>query len=314
MSKIIGAEKLEDLISDGNIIKNGSTECVDGIKYDFRLGPKFLKAYFGQTVDYNEFTTPEDRTKAVVEPGEVVFVLSKERLSLPNDIYIQLNPKRSLSQDGIELLGGLTVDPGYEGHLVFGLRNVAGRPYQLKPGTRIVGAHFFSLSEDEKIDVKNKPTTIDDFPQRLQDLIEKYEPVNPQNLAEELRELKSSFEDKQIQLSKDVAMLKEQVSDFSKELEREAVRRESETKQLNEKLQGVSNKLDSLSKDNIKHETQLETVQKSLDKIEEQTSILKNGVAISTGEKNIKNIIITAVITFVITVIGGIVVFYTTKH
>lgn len=112
MAKIITGLELKELVSEGKVIQNADINCAEGIKYDFRLGSKLLKSYFGDPIDIEtDLLTVDERNKAVVEPGEVVFVLSKERLSLPKDIYIQLSPKRSLSQDGIELLGGLTVDP-----------------------------------------------------------------------------------------------------------------------------------------------------------------------------------------------------------
>ncbi len=313
MSKIITASELKNAIQAQSYLKNGSEECAEGIKYDFRLGSRFLKAYFGRPIDFKDISSAEEIKKAVVEPGEVVFVLSRERISLPRNVYIQLNPKRSLSQDGIELLGGLTVDPGYEGHLVFGLRNVAGKPYILRPDTKLVGAHFFKLSEDEIVDDAVKPLSIDDFPQRLQELIEKYEPVNPQNLAEELRNLKRSFDEKQLQLANDVSALKAQVDAFSRELIAESTKRELETKQLNEKLADVSGKIDNLSKDNIKQETSLSTMQKTLEKVEEQTSILKDGAITLRGEKNIKSIVWTAIITFFITVVGGVFVYFLTR-
>lgn len=313
MSKIMTADQLRNAIKSNELMENGSVECVEGIKYDFRLGSRFLKAYFGRPVDFKDIISAEEIKKAVVEPGEVVFVLSRERVVLPKDVYVQLNPKRSLSQDGIELLGGLTVDPGYEGHLVFGLRNVAGKPYILREDTKIVGAHFFKLSDDEIVYEDKRPSSIDDFPQRLQELIEKYEPVNPQNLAEELRKLKQSFDEKQCQLADDVSELKKQVESFSKELVTEAARRQSETGQLNERLADVSGKLDSLSKDNVKQEMSLSQVQKTLEKVEEQTSKLRDGASALRGEKSVKGYIWTAIITFAVTVVGGVLVYLLTQ-
>ena len=313
MAKIITADELKQVISDESYIQSGSLECAEGIKYDFRLGSRFLKAYFGRPIDFNEINSAEELKKAVVDPGEVVFVLSRERICLPKDVYIQLNPKRSLSQDGIELLGGLTVDPGYEGHLVFGLRNVAGKPYVLRQDTKLVGAHFFRLSEEEISTEDIRPSSIEDFPQRLQELIEKYEPVNPQSLAEELRNLKRSFEEKQIQLAGDVSSLKAQVEAFSKELVAESTRREIETKQLNEKLSDVSGKLDNISRENIKHETTLSSIQGTLTKVAEQTASLSDHASTLKGEHNIKSVMWTAVITFIITILAGLVVYFLTQ-
>lgn len=109
MAAILSEDELKRIVTDTQYFEDGTEENVEGIKYDFRFGKRFLKAHFSLPRNYDELSG-EELKYAFVEPGEV-FVLSKEKLKLPNDIYIQLNPKRSLAHDGIELLGDLTVDP-----------------------------------------------------------------------------------------------------------------------------------------------------------------------------------------------------------
>lgn len=90
MSKIVTASELKEAIEKKSFMTDGSLDCAEGIKYDFRLGSRFLKAYFGRPIDFEDISSAEEIKKAVVDPGEVVFVLSRERVTLPNDIY--LNP------------------------------------------------------------------------------------------------------------------------------------------------------------------------------------------------------------------------------
>lgn len=315
MAKIITGSELKELIQKGNIIQNADLKCAEGIKYDFRLGTKLLKSYFGDPIDIEkDLQSVEEKNKAVVDPGEVVFVLSKERLSLPKDIYIQLSPKRSLSQDGIELLGGLTVDPNYEGYLVFGLKNVAGKPYKLRVGTKIVGANFFKLSDGEEIEEGDVPGSIEDFPQRLQELIDKYEPVNPQNLAEELRNLQTAFKDSQSKLTEDVKFLKNQVEDFSKDLTRESVRREQENKNLSEKMDQVEDKIEVFTKENIVLGEKMTNVDNTVKSIDQRTKTMNDELisikAIKKVSSNIKTALITAFLTLIVSVIAGIVLYY----
>lgn len=255
-----------------------------------------------------DLKTAEDMRKAVVEPGEVVFVLSKERLSLPKNIYVQLNQKRSLSQDGIELMGGLTVDPGYEGYLVFGLRNVAGTPFTLTPGIKIVGANFFELSQDELVDGARTPESIENFPVKLLDLIEKYKPVNPQNLAEELRKLQKAFEDSQGQLVNDVGELKTKVNKISQELLVESTKREAESKALNDKFLIVDNKLERISRDIIRDEESLTSIKDTLKSVDERTRKISDDIISDTAEKKTKKSYWTVGVTFLLTVLAGIIV------
>ncbi|MBD5456786.1 MAG: hypothetical protein HDR23_10060 [Lachnospiraceae bacterium] len=315
MAKIITGAELKNLILTGDILENADIKCAEGIKYDFRLGSKLLKSYFGDPIDIEkDLVTMEEKNRAVVEPGEVVFVLSKEKISLPKDIYIQLNPKRSLSQDGIELLGGLTVDPKYEGYLVFGLKNVAGKPYKLRVGTKIVGANFFRLSESESIDDDDIPSSIEDFPQRLQELIDKYEPVNPQSLAEELQNLQKAFEDSQNKLTTDVKYLKDQVENFVQDLTRESIKREQETKMLTGKLADVESKMDGLTKDSILLGERLANVGDTLKNIDERTKVLSDELIGKKAVKNVtgqvKSLVTGAIIAIVTGVIVGVILYF----
>ncbi|MCL2221393.1 MAG: hypothetical protein FWC20_04715 [Oscillospiraceae bacterium] len=52
MAKIIGENELKKFVAENEIIQNGDTKCAEGIKYDFRLGYKFLKAGFNHSTTY----------------------------------------------------------------------------------------------------------------------------------------------------------------------------------------------------------------------------------------------------------------------
>lgn len=309
MSKVITEKEIKEWIENGTNINDGDLECAEGIKYDFRLGSKFLKAYFGRVMDYEiDLKSAEDIRKAVVEPGEVVFVLSRERLALPRNVYAQLSPKRSLSQDGIELMGGLTIDPGYEGYLVFGLRNVAGTPYPLSPGTKIVGANFFELSENEVVTENRKPVSIESFPEKLKTLIGKYKPVNPQNLEAELIELQKAFRESQGQLGEDVRGLKGEINRIASDLVKESLKREQENKALSDKFSPLEAQLRDINNKTIANEVKLEQIQEDLSKIEKNTSEIYTNMIKTGAEAGIKGKISAAIITFIITVLAGVIV------
>lgn len=189
MASIIGEDELKQFIQQGKIIQGGDTSGAEGIKYDFHLGALFLKAGFNTPKTYEELN---ERDAAIVEPGEVVFVMTAERLEVPLDINIQLSFKRKLSHEGINLLGGTNVDPGYKGYLVFGIHNVAGSTFKLRPGRKLVGSTFYRLSGDEVVANPSQiPDPIETFPDDLINLIENYKPINPQVINSRLNELQS---------------------------------------------------------------------------------------------------------------------------
>jgi len=191
MATIVGEQELRQFVQDNGIIQNGDVSCAEGLKYDFRLGTRFLKAGFNSPKSYDELN---ERDAAIVEPGEVVFVLTNERVEIPLDINVQLHEKRKLSHDGISLLGGRGIDPGYKGYLVFGIHNIAGSVFRLKPGRKLIGATFYRLSTEEIVTPTKFPEPLEDFPDDLLRLIEKYRPVNPVVINEKLNELQNRLD------------------------------------------------------------------------------------------------------------------------
>jgi len=189
MVKILPESKIKEAIKNETFISNAKEENAEGIKYDFSLGSRVLKAKYGLPIDINEL--PEEEKKRIgVEPGEVVFVLTKERLKLPINMKAELIHKRKISHDGILTLGGLCIDPLYEGHLLVGLYNFSSDIFPLIPDRKLIAASFYELEKEEIGEFKKPTQVIDDFPDDLIRLMKKYSPISVQGLLEKLNELK----------------------------------------------------------------------------------------------------------------------------
>lgn len=202
---------------ESNVIQNGKKEHAEGIKYDFTLGDEILKASFKIPVKLSE-VDPIDRAKFTVDPGEIVFVLTEERLILPPDIYIVLIPKRKLNHEGIMILGGLSVDPYYEGKLLLGIYNFSSSPFNLRPGKKIIGAHFYRLREDElNADLQKPEAAIDDFPEQLVQLMGKYTPISTQSLLEKITSIDFRLEEFKKDFNKTESWFKEFQSKLDKQ-------------------------------------------------------------------------------------------------
>lgn len=187
MAKVVSGNALKRAVENQTFIKGGSLSCAEGLKYDFRLGTRILKASFGLPVDMSSMTEAE-RGQIAVDPGEVLFVLSEERVELPKNIMAQLSPKRKLSHDGILVLGGLCIDPLYHGKLLVGLYNFSSTRFPLRPGKKLIAAVFYELIEEEISELDPVETSIEDFPDELVRLIQNYRPVVLQTLQESLAE------------------------------------------------------------------------------------------------------------------------------
>jgi deoxycytidine triphosphate deaminase len=121
MAKVISGKHLQEAIENNEFLSAGDVTNCDGIKYDFRLDDCILKSKFGVPVNYSSFPIEKQGSELVVTPGEMVFVMTKETLNLPKNIYSQLSPRRKMTEFGIVTLGGFAIDPGYKGKLLFGL-------------------------------------------------------------------------------------------------------------------------------------------------------------------------------------------------
>jgi deoxycytidine triphosphate deaminase len=190
---LVNQDKLRALLGQNIIIKNGDSRSIEGVKYDFRIGPKFLKSKFRRPIDFDSLQNLDAISSAEIEPGEVVFVMTEEEISLPTNMMIVLTHKRKIAYDGILILGGLAVDPGYDGPLLIGLYNFSSRPYALTRYRKIIAGVFYQLSEEEAKDIKKLPTTTDIFPDDLVRLITNYQPVNLSGVSEKLSQLEGQF-------------------------------------------------------------------------------------------------------------------------
>jgi dCTP deaminase len=260
MSTIMNDEQIKIAIKTDQMIENADEVCIEGIKYDFRLGTAFLKSYFGRAVDFTKLREDEKR-HAIVEPGETVYVLTAERLNLPKDVFVRLSPKRKLSHDGIQLWGGLTIDPGYKGYLLFGLCNLSSTNFTLEPGRKLVGATFERLDESETMDYA-VPEPLDDFPTEIIHIIKDYKPLETRLIFEELRTCQDKIAALRRELDEDItwkenyrkaiddnARLITKISD-ALDLERQTRKEEAEDlKESDDKLRAAISSIDkTLSK------------------------------------------------------------------
>ena len=195
MANVIAGYSLKKLVEDGLIIQNGSIDSCGALKYDFVLGDDFLKADYGIPTKISELE-PEKRSNAIVSPGEVVYVLSKETINIPKNMFMHLSANRGMSEFGVLTLGGFAVDPGYTGKLMFGLYNYSSTPFKLLPGAKLVGGLFYELDVDELqgVDSHEPPKSIHNFPPRLISTISRYSPTGLSTLEDAVNTIKYQLE------------------------------------------------------------------------------------------------------------------------
>lgn len=193
MPKIVTETRIKEFIENNSIIKNGRAENAEGVKYDFRISSRILKAKYHQPIDVNNLPEQE-KANIFIEPGEVVFVLTEETIELPINMKAILMPKRKMSHEGILTLGGLSIDPLYKGKLLIGLYNFSSSSFPLMPGKKLIAVQFYELSDEEQDNFSKPETEIKDFPDDLVRLMSKYNPVSIASLIEKTKDIELKFD------------------------------------------------------------------------------------------------------------------------
>ncbi len=232
LPKAITGEELVRAVESQTFIKNGDVASAEGIKYDFHMGTRILKAKFGK-IEMDKLSE-EKKAEMVIEPGEVVFVLTEETLELPDNIMVQLMPKRKLSHDGILVLGGFCVDPLYTGKLLVGLYNFSSSAYPLDPGRKLIAAVFYELQGQEKGAFKKPEAAVMDFDQDLVRLISLYQPIDTKSLHEEILSLESQISSLRTEITTD----REWKKDFQTKLQQQ-------TENVDKLLRGLEDEKDN---------------------------------------------------------------------
>ncbi|MDR0472384.1 MAG: hypothetical protein LBH43_01755 [Treponema sp.] len=223
MAKVLSGKRLQDAVASDSLMSNGDVQNCNGIKYDFRLDENILKSKYGVPINYYSVPVERQGIDLVVSPGEIVFVMSKETLNLPPNTYSVLSPLRKMSEFGIVTIGGLAIDPGYNGKLLFGLYNISSEDFKLLPNVKLVGAVFYELSDDELPTDYTPPKAIEGYSSTLIEKIEKYQPVGIKTLEESVTEIQKQLEVFKKSLSKNndaIEKLDDLVHKTSKNIDR----------------------------------------------------------------------------------------------
>src|SRR5438093_10538078 len=176
MPRLLNHVEIAEAVERGSFIKGGKSESAEGVKYDFHLSNRILKAGFGRPIDAEKLSEIEKKD-LYIEPGEMVFVLTEERLTLPDNMVALLSPKRKLSHAGILSIGGFCIDPLYDGKLLVGLYNFSSTRFPIIPGKKLIAANFYQLNKEEKNGFSKPEAAVDDFPDELVAVMQNYRPV-----------------------------------------------------------------------------------------------------------------------------------------
>jgi len=138
---VLTSKEIDQEVRNGHLISRDtfSSGSLESSSYDVRVGRRGVLGGQGREIDL--------QTESLeLEPGAYAGVVSLEKLILPTKIFARIGSKRALAYDGVILLTGSVVDPGYEGHLLFGLYNASQRKVLIRLGRKICNITFERLA------------------------------------------------------------------------------------------------------------------------------------------------------------------------
>ena len=158
-------EKLRARLSD--IVEAGDPTRIDCSAYTLTIGPQ---VYVSPTEAAKE---PAERTirnlaeseALTIPPGQFAFLLTEERIRVPNDAIAWISIKARLKLRGLVNVSGFHVDPGYAGRLIFGVLNAGPATIHLRRGDACFLIWYADL--DRSSDVTKASRGFDDVPSEL---------------------------------------------------------------------------------------------------------------------------------------------------
>ena len=121
-----------------------------------------------QSIIYEDGLGIERQPKVTVQPGQMVFAVTREEVIMPNNLCGTVYSRNSLAGEGILALNAGHIDPGYRGQVMIRLINMRASPWTLTLGQPIFTIVFESLEvRDGDELVAHAAVTRDDMDRRV---------------------------------------------------------------------------------------------------------------------------------------------------
>ncbi len=118
------------------------------------LDPKAPESFLGNV----RTVTVTDDKPFIVQPGEFVLGVTRETITVPDDLVVRVEGRSSLGRLGIIVHSTAGyVDPGFSGTITLEISNLNRLPVALYPGMRVCQIAFEQLSGPADMPYNKKP-------------------------------------------------------------------------------------------------------------------------------------------------------------
>ena len=142
---VLTEREIREFVSNGWLLTTATFDesSLEATSYDVRVGARGIIGGQGAEIDLS-------RDPLIIGPGAYAGIISLEKVKLPKNVFAQVGSKRKFSYEGLILLTGSIVDPGYEGHLLFGLYNASSKKVVLPARTKVCTLVFYQMDREGK--------------------------------------------------------------------------------------------------------------------------------------------------------------------
>ncbi len=180
-------EILDKIQSKDIIIKPFNRANLQGASYDLLIGKESLVSN-----NDNKILLSENQSLHL-EAGDFALVMSYEYFKMPLDIACSIGMKSTLARKGLILLAGMQIDPGFEGHLRFGLYNASPRKLTLDYQDSLCTIEFRKLAAPvTKVITLNNDLVAGRIPQGDREYLRSLETTSLSEIDKSLRTLVQS--------------------------------------------------------------------------------------------------------------------------
>jgi deoxycytidine triphosphate deaminase len=182
---------IERDVRSGKLISKDTyvPSSLDASSYDISVGRLGLLGGAAQEIDLT-------KESLVLGPGAYGGIISHEKLILPNDVHARIGSKRAMAYDGVILLTGSIVDPGYQGHLLFGLYNASQRRVIIRAKRKICNIVFERLTHaTEKPAASDPDLELGEFPREFVEKMTNLEVLPWMQISERVKQIEAMTSD-----------------------------------------------------------------------------------------------------------------------
>lgn len=162
---VLSGRQIRELVESGKLVIDPfDRELVEPASYDLRLGSRILAAPLGEAMLGEVVDLSDDSPSYRIQPGQMVGVLSEEKLILPLELIGRFGIRSTFARKGVNAFGGLQLDPGFSGRLILSLLNVGPEETVITRGEPFFSVEFERLEEPAESPYSGPYQDQDDFP------------------------------------------------------------------------------------------------------------------------------------------------------